>query len=678
MKCNYFGFVINQDSDGNIQKVLERKDVAAGNLRKAVLLVYELNHNLSEVINSANSILKDKSIVLNGIEDLAKLNSNRLAKVLNTYYRIIAKDVHETQTVRGSGNLGFFKDVKVRTLAQNYVSNQILNIIDVATDKLTDEAILNELLSAVRYEVSRRFNNLIKSNLEVIKNANENSDLSKKYYKVRLLLRELQNIRPEYKELEDKYKSKKITEEELERVEFLNALMTSYRHIIFESIGSEKDCNYLDMYIELSTNTNEFIKSSLLNNSQCSRIKFKYDKLFSGDIDIDKLNKMEVDITEDEQETGEEGLSEDNGWDKNSIPSTFDKLINAKFKLQLARVPKLKSAWIYKTELNSDEKRAVDNPNADNYDTENELGVVTYVDGEKTLNNLIKYVDNLTYYETVDSLINRIQEISLTIPELYGLGMIVEKMINDPIYANFIYTQLRNNHIKKEILYYNLNNADISQNNIKSFEGIESFVLFRDYLRKSFTNVSSSLIKDVNNIISNLNNIIDASNKKESVASAKKIIKNVFRTIYPKYSNIVDNYEAKDVDKLLTILNSLKIILDTCTSEISKRNDDVSTNVIQTKYINDLGLTVTKTRTDWTKINSIDYMDVNNMPKIIQAINNIIRVTTENSTETIDLNSVNAEGNTSSNFIANSWISRLFEFIKKVVNLLKMKMVKKY
>lgn len=659
MPCKYYDFVIKNDVNGKLSSVIKHKNVAADDREKSTILAYELNYNQAKVVDYVNNYrrvqaenksAKDEGTQqeftpINSIEDLAGLNFNTIVGVLNSYYRTITADTSLQHVARANGDLGFFRNHNIRTFALQYVGHMILDLVDernLQQNDFTNEEILKEVIKRVRNEYLDRSKKTIDYAIKVLNNTKNKkvedyNDEEKRCAKGKTSIKKYIGLNEEINKLD---KKDKLTDEEKAKLDFLKCERLALRYTITNILGSEKDINYSHLHIELQTNPNEFFKQTIKNNPAAIRIINEFKDLFKDEINLTDLEMNDGDETlnnENNDITGEDGLH-DKGWDKSAVQSTFEKLISEDFKLLLYRIPKQKIEYDYEK---SQYKQPIN-------DTDNYLGVTTYLDGKLVYNNLIKHCNNLIYFESIDSLINRIEQIAYNVKELNGLVTLVNAMRTKPYLAQLVSSQLRVAHEKKSIMRASSDIFKIVQNNLKFNAVSNDYIRMKDYLHYSYTRVTEDLLQSVPNL-----SRYNIENVNERLLPA---CKELFKTLFPVYdTNIIDKYfevmirggnnksgNLNNEQQIRNFVNNLKSVAEYCINEKKRLNTDYKKN---------------------HTVNYDNYVNVDNNSVRINILN-IIKTLSEYNASTIPLNSTNAENHTSSNIIFGSWITNLFDLVK--------------
>lgn len=457
MKCTINDVNLSFDEGGRLRETIFR--VSKTDTNKAVVLAGLLNNAdfkkfLLENITDGD-ILKGETVLFNLFtnKDYVKLNQNKLGSLLNDFYKDTYLSVDNSRTVKGMGRLDGFTSAAAKTVGKNYTASLIINeyrkelvkdpkarrkplqIIADVNDKMLD-TFYNRINDFTTYLINKdtspnRAKEMAQQYIEFVNKLNEINELNKQDNE---LLQTLQNRKDELEKQIKEYnadgknalkegnkekadaakKNKEETEEALNRVkeegrniEIVKkqrnqngAVISRQRYAIAHNIVTLFADSYEDKQgVKLRNYANLIIQSRANADSWYFQV-FNTKNMTSV---VKEFNKVE-DIEEFIEAQDENNDILDSKYNENNIDETtkswednlyknFNQTINGKLRMILSTIPKLSNKF---------------NPNdtVQALDTENELGVTTYMDAQYLTVQIYSFGD----FSSIKALINSLDK----------------------------------------------------------------------------------------------------------------------------------------------------------------------------------------------------------------------------------------------------------------------------
>ena len=649
MECFTSGYNIINDNNNRLRNSIEF--LSAGNNKKAIILAGYINsQEFLDYCKQFDSFDSSKS--------LADNNQNTVRSILRKYYRERHKSVIETAAKEQAEALQGFSSVNAKNLAIDYTAvmiNITYNVHRMTSGdrKLDRKAIINEVYKKLEDDFNSncvitlykklRPDREFKANkvLDDYREANNNFiDISNQLRKARKSANPDKEV---IKQLEEQFA-------EAKRIRFNTSCLVVAKY------GSVVEKNQMNMIVRMKANPNEWFTTAF----QSSRLVAIVNE-FEGTLESDKL--INENFEDDNDYTNPDAYNVDESsksWEDKNWAS-FEKAINTDLKLYFNTLFKLAS------------KGTVGDEHY-NYDTDNEMGVPTTMGAKFVIGQLMNYTNGYSVNDFINSVINCSQQI----PECYGFIAIANRMLKDPVFANRVFTQISNAKMIKSIIILGENGIDVMQSN-RSVDAL-SYMVFDmlNNIRSSMTSLYEET--DYNTLVDLLNRITKRSNefliKEYDINDEKnynqlKIDEKIYDILKKYYPNL--NYVALKSyitsnpnnikSNLINLLNSsielvtnIGRVIDSYNKEI-KNNNDAYKEWRKKRNMADLtGVNFTEER-PVLNLDHIDYSSLNS------PIISIAKMLVNFSAVKNDLNSVNAEGNLSSDIIANSYITNILKQI---------------
>jgi hypothetical protein len=727
MKCTINDVNLSFDEGGRLRETIFR--VSKTDTNKAVVLAGLLNNAdfkkfLLENITDGD-ILKGETVLFNLFtnKDYVKLNQNKLGSLLNDFYKDTYLSVDNSRTVKGMGRLDGFTSAAAKTVGKNYTASLIINeyrkelvkdpkarrkplqIIADVNDKMLD-TFYNRINDFTTYLINKdtspnRAKEMAQQYLEFVNKLNEINELNKQDNE---LLQTLQNRKDELEKQIKEYnadgknalkegnkekadaakKNKEETEEALNRVkeegrniEIVKkqrnqngAVISRQRYAIAHNIVTLFSDSYEDKQgVKLRNYANLIIQSRANADSWYFQV-FNTKNMTSV---VKEFNKVE-DIEEFIEAQDENNDILDSKYNENNIDETtkswednlyknFNQTINGKLRMILSTIPKLSNKF---------------NPNdtVQALDTENELGVTTYMDAQYLTVQIYSFGD----FSSVNALINSLDKKSQTIKALYGLGQLVNMMKQHKDFANFVYANFAKPIANKTMLTIsdisNENGIEFDYSNPNSFPVAEMVFRMSNKIRATYNSTYNAA--DVT-VLSNIyKDFIKTKDKNVLSNELFKVVNRYFpnfnKEVFNNYFDNLSDGEIQDsvnslIRNLTTVINgiaSLKKTINDRTKEL-----DAAYNVRREQYNKDVAAynkLSAKERKDvpkpeFPRHEYVDYANYDLNKQIYSGIIGFAQQIANYTDSRAQLNSTNAEGNSASSVLKNCFITRFFDQI---------------
>lgn len=657
MSCKIIGVYIDFDTTGRINKAINSFEVSANNVKRVVLLANEVNNNLAEVIKTANDHLTaigKEPIAFEGVSraevigSLSRVNANTLKKILNNHFKRVNLSVSDYVTMRTADELMGFSNHEAKTFAKEFTGTKIIQLYRTRFNQLDGN--YNALFSLVRSELEKDYNQIKLDTLRLIEangKEDKNTDIEKQFAR----WRELATLR---KEISDKARNSELSKEEKDKLreqfEAYGVERNTIERNLIEKYGDDKINNYKALIDNLQTHPVEWF-TEVTALAKVNQVVKNIKKGINEEIYDDDALETEDDFVNESAD-----IDTNTGWDKGKVQNDYQKLIDESFKLYL-------STELYK--LSSPYSEA--NGGTYSYYRENPLGAKETYDGKWLFEQLYKFVKDDGALTSREALINKLSDMSQNIPEFYGIQPLVARMKQEADFANMVFKNFSSYRVKKYIVTINNDGSFITaRSNNAADARIKEYTDFINGFKYHFEYLNLDSLKGYN--IS------------ESVEKKTDVIYNLLKTINPYIKRENVYAYIKSVDKKqeeTTFVNNLRQLLvkadsfykqfnaarEANSKEWSKWNsarrqlvNDVVSGIAQSSELDKFSA-----EPRFYRENAIDFEDA----ALVKLISEITDELHPFMTTNIENNSPNAKGNQSSNLIANSHISNLYETIKE-------------
>ena len=649
MKCTINDINLSFDKEGRLRKTIMRISRTDAN-KAAVLAGFLVNADFKRFLFeniTSEDVLKNEAISFNTFvnADYLKINQNKLGSLLADFYKDTYLSVDNSRTIKGMGKLDGFTSAAAKTIAKNYTASLLIDEYRKELSKSRDArrkslqiiADVNNIIVDTFYKrvddfitylsnkenVTDNAKSMIQQYIDLVNelkqinnaNAEDNNWLKLAQNRKEELEEQLRQQAEKGKEAK-KHKDKIATiaaknnieeiKQTIEKVvndanEILKkkkqrntngAIVSRNRYALaqnlvtmftedYEDKQGVKLRNYANLVNQCRANADSWYFQVFNTKNMTSVIK---DFNNVGDIEefIEAQDENNDEITDKFNEHNVDETAK--SWEDN-LYKNFNQTISGKLRIILSTIPKL-----------SDKFNPNDNVQA--VDTENELGVATYMDAQYLTVQIYSFGD----FSSVESLIVSLEAKSQSIKSLYGLGQLVSMMKNHKDFANFVYANFAKPIFNKTILTIsditNENGIDFSYSNPNTFPLTELVFRMSNKLRATYNSTYDD--RDITLLSGIYKQFISDKNKdtlnKDLFAVVNKYFPNFNKEVFNNYfDNIEDAAIEESVNKLIRSLQeiirgvaSLKKAINNKTLELDNkyREERNRYNVAIAKYNN--------------------------------------------------------------------------------------------
>ena len=654
MECFEFGYVIKGDVNDTLKKTVEY--CSDGIKQKAkVLAGYIQSDDFLEFCKKDEKFDSTKSILEN--------KQNTVRRILKQYYELKHQDVTTAAAKRQADLLMGFSSVKARNIAINDTATIIsllyeqerkaskynnvkLNrakIIQKAIDALEKDYINNVALKV--YNQNKEIDdNTIKEFKEAYNNAIR---LNKKIIELKQLIKNDNDIDNNKKKLDEIYKE--YTEARRQQYNKAYNLVNK-----FGNITQKNRNNYIE---QVKRNPNFWFTKSF-ESSKLVNIVGEFENI----LESNKLTNENFTDDEDYTNSGAESVDETTKSWEDKLWASFEKPVAADLKLYFNTIYKLDSPAEVGTRVY-------------NYDTNNEIGLKTTMGA----NFIIRELYTRGNFNSVNDFIDSVVIMATDIAENYGLIKIADDCINDPVFANRLFCQLSNPKIIKTMSIITESGITFEQSN-KSLDAM-SYMIYnmlnttRSTMRDLYTENDINRVKE---LIARLNKISDklvAIRLKDDGVTPKELNKEIEEAIYeilkkyyPKVTRneilgFIYNGNNPVRSNMIGLLNNIADLLQKVETTVIEYNESYNKYNNERKAYNEAVRYSEEIGQKYTKEAPLFDSSNINYDRLNEPIVNICQKLVNYSAVRNELNSVNAEGNLSSDVINNSYITNLIKQI---------------
>lgn len=654
MECFEFGYVIKGDVNDTLKKTVEY--CSDGIKQKAkVLAGYIQSDDFLEFCKKDEKFDSTKSILEN--------KQNTVRRILKEYYELKHQDVTTAAAKRQADLLMGFSSVKARNIAINDTATIIsllyeqerkaskynnvkLNrakIIQKAIDALEKDYINNVALKV--YNQNKEIDdNTIKEFKEAYNNAIR---LNKKIIELKQLIKNDNDVDNNKKKLNEVYKE--YTEARRQQYNKAYNLVNK-----FGDIAQKNRNNYIE---QVKRNPN-FWFTKAFESSKLVNIVGEFENV----LESNKLTNENFTDDEDYTNPGAESVDETTKSWEDKLWVSFEKPVAADLKLYFNTIYKLDSPAEVGTKVY-------------NYDTNNEIGLKTTMGA----NFIIRELYTRGNFNSVNDFIDSVVRMATDIAEDYGLIKIADDCISDPVFANKIFCQLSNPKIIKTMSIITESGITFEQSN-KSLDAM-SYMIYnmlnttRSTMRDLYTENDINRVKE---LIARLNKISDklvAIRLKDDGVTPKELNKEIEEAIYeilkkyyPKVTRneilgFIYNGSNPVRSNMIGLLNNIADLLQKVETTVIEYNESYNKYNNERKAYNEAVRYSEEIGQKYTKEAPLFDSSNINYDRLNEPIVNICQKLVNYSAVRNELNSVNAEGNLSSDVINNSYITNLIKQI---------------
>ena len=654
MECFEFGYVIKGDVNDTLKKTVEY--CSDGIKQKAkVLAGYIQSDDFLEFCKKDEKFDSTKSILEN--------KQNTVRRILKQYYELKHQDVTTAAAKRQADLLMGFSSVKARNIAINDTATIIsllyeqerksskynnvklnrVKIIQKAIDALEKDYINNVALKV--YNQNKEIDdNTIKEFKEAYNNAIR---LNKKIIELKQLIKNDNNVDNNKKKLNEVYKE--YTEARRQQYNKAYNLVNKFGNI------TQKNRNN---YIEQVKRNPNFWFTKAFESSKLVNIVGEFENI----LESNKLTNENFTDDKDYTNSGAESVDETTKSWEDKLWASFEKPIAADLKLYFNTIYKLDSPAEVGTRVY-------------NYDTNNEIGLKTTMGA----NFIIRELYTRGNFNSVNDFIDSIVRMATDIAEDYGLIKIADDCINDPVFANRIFCQLSNPKIIKTMSIITESGITFEQSN-KSLDAM-SYMIYnmlnttRSTMRDLYTENDINRIKELVARLDKSSNRLVAVRLKDDGVTPKELNKQIEEAIYEVLKKYYPKVTRNEIlgfiyngsnpvrSNMIGLLNNIADLLQKVETTVIEYNESYNKYNNERKAYNEAVRYSEEIGQKYTKEAPLFDSSNINYDRLNEPIVNICQKLVNYSAVRNELNSVNAEGNLSSDVINNSYITNLLKQI---------------
>ena len=654
MECFEFGYVIKGDVNDTLKKTVEY--CSDGIKQKAkVLAGYIQSDDFLEFCKKDEKFDSTKSILEN--------KQNTVRRILKQYYELKHQDVTTAAAKRQADLLMGFSSVKARNIAINDTATIIsllyeqerksskynnvklnkVKIIQKAIDALEKDYINNVALKV--YNQNKEVDdNTIKEFKEAYNNAIR---LNKKIIELKQLIKNDNDVENNKKKLDEIYKEYS----EARRQQYNKAYNLVNK---FGDIAQKNRNNYIE---QVKRNPN-FWFTKAFESSKLVNIVGEFENV----LESDKLTNENFIDDEDYTNSGAESVDETTKSWEDKLWASFEKPVAADLKLYFNTIYKLDSPAEVGTRVY-------------NYDTNNEIGLRTTMGA----NFIIRELYTRGNFNSVNDFIDSIVRMATDIAEDYGLIKIADDCINDPVFANRIFCQLSNPKIIKTMSIITESGITFEQSN-KSLDAM-SYMIYnmlnttRSTMRDLYTENDINRVKELIGRLDKGSDRLVAVRLKDDGVTPKELNKQIEEAIYEVLKKYYPKVTRNEIlgfiyngsnpvrSNMIGLLNNIADLLQKVETTVIEYNESYNKYNNERKAYNEAVRYSEEIGQKYTK--DVPLFDSSNInyDRLNEPIVNICQKLVNYSAVRNELNSVNAEGNLSSDVINNSYITNLLKQI---------------
>lgn len=654
MECFEFGYVIKGDVNDTLKKTVEY--CSDGIKQKAkVLAGYIQSDDFLEFCKKDEKFDSTKSILEN--------KQNTVRRILKQYYELKHQDVTTAAAKRQADLLMGFSSVKARNIAINDTATIIsllyeqerksskynnvklnrVKIIQKAIDALEKDYINNVALKV--YNQNKEIDdNTIKEFKEAYNNAIR---LNKKIIELKQLIKNDNNVDNNKKKLNEVYKE--YTEARRQQYNKAYNLVNKFGNI------TQKNRNN---YIEQVKRNPNFWFTKAFESSKLVNIVGEFENI----LESNKLTNENFTDDKDYTNSGAESVDETTKSWEDKLWASFEKPVAADLKLYFNTIYKLDSPAEVGTRVY-------------NYDTNNEIGLKTTMGA----NFIIRELYTRGNFNSVNDFIDSIVRMATDIAEDYGLIKIADDCINDPVFANRIFCQLSNPKIIKTMSIITESGITFEQSN-KSLDAM-SYMIYnmlnttRSTMRDLYTENDINRIKELVARLDKSSNRLVAVRLKDDGVTPKELNKQIEEAIYEVLKKYYPKVTRNEIlgfiyngsnpvrSNMIGLLNNIADLLQKVETTVIEYNESYNKYNNERKAYNEAVRYSEEIGQKYTKEPPLFDSSNINYDRLNEPIVNICQKLVNYSAVRNELNSVNAEGNLSSDVINNSYITNLIKQI---------------
>lgn len=727
MNCTINDINLSFDKENRLRDTIMR--VSKTDSNKAVVLAgFLVNADFKKFLleNITNDdILQGETISFNLFtnNDYIKINQNKLGSYLVDFYKNTYLSVDNSKTIKGMGRLDGFTSAAAKKIAKSHTASMLIDEYrkELIKDPKSRRKPL-EIIADVNRQITNTFYNRVDDFTKYLlgkENASQRAkEMAQQYIELNNKLNEINKLNQDDNSWIEANQSRK---EELENqiknyIKEANKAKAAKDVTTFKTVVANME-DAKKALAKLNEDTKNIIKKQterINNGARISRDKYALAHnivtLFADNYDdkqgvklrnyanlviqsranadswyfqvfntknmtsvVKEFNKVE-DIEEYIEAQDENNDAIDDKYNEHNIDETtkswednlyknFNQTISGKLRMILSTVPKLSNKF---------------NPtsNVQSLDTENELGVTTYMDAQYLTVQIYSFGD----FSSVNSLIDSLDKRSQTIKSLYGLGQIVNMMRNNKAFANYMYANFAKPIANKTMLTIsdiaNENGIEFDYSNANSFPLAELVFRMSNKIRATYNSTYNAA--DITTLSTIFNDFDKNKNKKVFADNLFKVVNRYFpnfnKEVFNNYFNNLPENELKEsANKIIRSLQetirgvaSLKKSINDRTLELNAayetKREQYNKNIAA---YNKLSPKERKnsTKPEFPIPQYVDYANYDLNKQIYSGIISFAQQIVNYTDSRAQLNSTNAEGNSASSVLKNCYVTRFFEQI---------------
>ena len=654
MECFEFGYVIKGDVNDTLKKTVE--DCSDGIKQKAkVLAGYIQSNDFLEFCKKDEKFDSTKSVLEN--------KQNTVRRILKQYYELKHQDVTTAAAKRQADLLMGFSSVKARNIAINDTATIIsllyeqerksskYNNVKLNRAKIIQkviDALEKDYINTVALKVYNQNKEIDDNTIKEFKEAYNNAiRLNKKIIELKQLIKNDNDVDDNKKKLNEVYKE--YTEARRQQYNKAYNLVNKFGDI------TQKNRNN---YIEQVKRNPNFWFTKAFESSKLVNIVGEFENI----LESNKLTNENFTDDEDYTNSGAESVDETTKSWEDKLWASFEKPVAADLKLYFNTIYKLDSPAEVGTRVY-------------NYDTNNEIGLKTTMGA----NFIIRELYTRGNFNSVNDFTDSIVRMATDIAEDYGLIKIADDCINDPVFANRIFCQLSNPKIIKTMSIITESGITFEQSN-KSLDAM-SYMIYnmlnttRSTMRDLYTENDINRIKELVARLDKSSNRLVAVRLKDDGVTPKELNKQIEEAIYEVLKKYYPKVTRNEIlgfiyngnnhvrSNMIGLLNNIADLLQKVETTVIEYNESYNKYNNERKAYNEAVRYSEEIGQKYTKEPPLFDSSNINYDRLNEPIVNICQKLVNYSAVRNELNSVNAEGNLSSDVINNSYITNLLKQI---------------
>lgn len=654
MECFEFGYVIKGDVNDTLKKTVEY--CSDGIKQKAkVLAGYIQSDDFLEFCKKDEKFDSTKSILEN--------KQNTIRRILKEYYELKHQDVTTAAAKRQADLLMGFSSVKARNIAINDTATIISLLYEqerkaskynnvklnrVKIIQKTIDALEKDYINNVALKVYNQNKEIDDNTIKEFKEAYNNAiRLNKKIIELKQLIKNDNDIDNNKKKLDEIYKE--YTEARRQQYNKAYNLVNK-----FGDIAQKNRNNYIE---QVKRNPN-FWFTKAFESSKLVNIVGEFENI----LESNKLTNENFTDDEDYTNPGAESVDETTKSWEDKLWVSFEKPVAADLKLYFNTIYKLDSPAEVGTRVY-------------NYDTNNEIGLRTTMGA----NFIIRELYTRGNFNSVNDFIDSVVRMATDIAEDYGLIKIADDCISDPVFANRIFCQLSNPKIIKTMSIITESGITFEQSN-KSLDAM-SYMIYnmlnttRSTMRDLYTENDVNRVKELVARLDKVSDRIVAVRLKDDGVTPKELNKQIEESIYEVLKKYYPKVTRNEIlgfiyngsnpvrPNMIGLLNNIADLLQKVETTVIEYNESYNKYNNERKAYNEVVRYSEEIGQKYTKEPPLFDSSNINYDRLNEPIVNICQKLVNYSAVRNELNSVNAEGNLSSDVINNSYITNLIKQI---------------